>query len=58
MGHASKDVWSYTPRRIAALLFLAGRRLKVQRAEALYVSTMGARGDMKVVKKELREAGN
>ncbi len=44
-----------TPRNIAALLFVAGRRRKRERREQLALGTMAARGDIKAVKKQLKD---
>ncbi len=51
MGHASTDVWSYTPRRISAFLWFASERRRKELAEQLAIATNAARGDPKQVKK-------
>jgi hypothetical protein len=48
-------VWKYTPRRAAALLFLAGRRRKTETAELLSLHAMASRGDPAKLKKMLKE---
>jgi hypothetical protein len=54
MGHRPSDVWKYTPRRIAAFLFIAEKRRNQERIEAIHIGAMAARGDPKEVKKFLK----
>lgn len=48
-------MFSYTPRRLNAFLFLARRRHKMDDAQALSIAFMGAHGDQKAVKKTIAE---
>jgi hypothetical protein len=54
-GHRSDDVWNYTPRQLAAYGFIAEKRRTRERAEALTIGVMASRGDLKTVKKQLKE---
>lgn len=55
MGHNPNDVWEYTPRRIAAFLRFAFKRVSRKNANDLSIQTLAARGDPKDVKKQLRD---
>jgi len=55
MGHAAADVWSYTPRQIAAFHHFAHRRRQFERADKLALETLAARGDGKEVERQHRE---
>lgn len=55
MGHDSEKVWSYSPRQIAGYLFLASKRLKATSAEKLIMGTLAARGELKTVRKTIKE---
>ena len=55
MGHRPADVWGYTPRRIAAFLFIAEKRRNRERIEAINIGLMAARGEPKAVDKMVKE---
>ncbi len=57
MGHRPVDVWKYTPRQIAAFLFIAEKRRNQERIETVHLGLMAARVDPKEVKKFLKELG-
>ena len=52
MGHASGDVWGYTPRRIAGFLRVADARKSRESADRLALHALAARGDPKEVKRQ------
>ncbi|OYU72853.1 MAG: hypothetical protein CFE32_22570, partial [Alphaproteobacteria bacterium PA3] len=54
-GHASIEVWDYTPRRIASFLKLAHRRLGREAAQALSISALAARGDANEIRRQHKE---
>ena len=58
MGHRPADVWEYTPRRLVAFLFIADRRRRMEKAEALQIETLGARGDKDAIKRRMEEWTN
>ena len=55
MGHASGDVWDYTPRRIAGFLRLAHARMSQEKADSLALQALATRGDAKEVKRQYKE---
>jgi len=48
-------VWTYTPRRIAAFLNLAHRRMGREAAQALSIGALAARGDAKEIRRQHKE---
>lgn len=52
MGHASRDVWDYTPRRIVGFLRVAHFRMSQEKADSLALQTLATRGDAKEVKRQ------
>ena len=52
MGHASGDVWDYTPRRIAGFLRVAQARVSQEKADNLALQALAVRGDPKEVKRQ------
>lgn len=55
MGHSPTDVWAYTPSQLSAFLHFATKRRTGEAASALSIGTMAARGEIKDVKKKLKE---
>jgi len=55
MGHASGDVWDYTPRRIAGFLRVAQARMSQEKADSLALKALAARGDPKEIKRQHRD---
>jgi hypothetical protein len=45
----------YTPRQLAAFLFIAERRRRDELREQLHISTLAARGDEKAIHGQLKE---
>ncbi len=54
-GHGAEVVWTYTPRRIAAFLKLAHRRLGREAAQALSIGALASRGDAKEIRRQHKE---
>lgn len=54
-GHRPGDVWSYTPKQIAAWLHFASKRKRAEAAHSLAIAAMGARGDPKKVQQQIKE---
>jgi hypothetical protein len=52
MGHASGDVWGYTPRQIAGFVRVAHARESQEKADSLALQALAARGDAKEVKRQ------
>ncbi len=52
MGHASGDVWGYTPRRIAGYLRMAQARMSQEKADSLALQALAVRGEPKEVKRQ------
>ena len=52
MGHVSRDVWGYTPRRIAGFLKVAQVRVSQEKADSLALRALAARGDAKEIKRQ------
>jgi hypothetical protein len=52
MGHASGNVWDYTPRRIAGFLRVAHARMSQDKADSLALQALAVRGDPKEVKRQ------
>jgi hypothetical protein len=52
MGHASRDIWDYTPRRIAGFLRLAHTRMSQEMADSLALQALAARGDPQEVRRQ------
>jgi hypothetical protein len=46
---------SLSPRQIAAYLEFSDRLDRIERANALVIAAIGARGDQKTIEKEIRE---
>lgn len=55
MGHPPHAVWGYTLRQLTGYVRLAGKRVKREKADALALNTLAARGEEKAVKKTMRE---
>jgi hypothetical protein len=47
-----------TPRQLEAFLFLAGKRRRRELRDLLHMTTLGARGEEKAVRAQLREWEN
>jgi hypothetical protein len=47
-----------TPRQLQAFLFLANKRRQQELRELLHMTTLGTRGDEKVVRQQLRDWEN
>ena len=54
-GHDPEGVWTYTPRRVAAFLKLAHRRLGREAAQALSIGALAARGDAREIRRQYKE---
>jgi len=54
-GHPAADVWGYTPRQLNGWLTLAGKRQKAERIEQLALMALATQGDLKAVKKQLKD---
>jgi hypothetical protein len=48
-------VWRYTPRQLAAFLFITRRRQKRSMAERLSIQALAASGDTNAINKKLRD---
>lgn len=46
---------SYTPKQLAAFLFLAEKRRQQELRQQLHTNTLAARGDEKAVRSQLRD---
>ena len=55
MDHPPAEVWQYTPRQMAAFLFIAGKRKAREQKALLGLYALASRGDPKELKKMLRE---
>jgi hypothetical protein len=55
MGHASGNVWDYTPRRIAGFLTVAHVRMSQEKADSLAIQALAARVDSKESKRQHKE---
>jgi hypothetical protein len=55
VGHPPGDVWSYTPRRIAGFLSLAGKRGAREAAQSLSIAALAARGEPKDIKRQHKD---
>jgi hypothetical protein len=49
------EVWAMTPREISASLYFAERRRKREAAEQLALGALAARGEPRVVKKQIED---
>lgn len=49
MGHG-QAAWGYTPRRIAAFLFIAAERRKHEKAEAIWIARAAQASEKEVTK--------
>lgn len=54
-NHPPASVWAMTPRQIAAHLEFADADARLEAAQALVISTLGARGSQRDVDKTLGE---
>src|SRR5678815_4770597 len=54
LGHAPRDVWSYTPRQLKAWSQFAERRKRHEAAELVTLHAMASRGDPKEVERKLK----
>ena len=55
MGLPLATLWRMTPRQLDGWLHFAGRHKKREAADALQVAAMGARGDPRALKKQIRQ---
>lgn len=55
LGHPPDAVWGYTPRQLAAYLFIANRRRKRELSEQLAINALAAQGDGEALKRQMRE---
>jgi len=54
-GHDAAEIWGYSPRQIAAFLFLAGKRHNRDARQLLALNTLAARGEPASVKKQIKD---
>ena len=52
MGHASEEIWDYTPRRIAGFLRMAHARESQERVDSLAFQALAARGDPQELRRQ------
>jgi hypothetical protein len=51
---AEEVVWSFTPRKMHALLFIGSKRRDQERFEDLWVHFLASQGDPKAVQRQLQ----
>ncbi len=56
-GHAPGDVLRYTPRQVAAFVFIATQRRRREMAEQLQVHSVAAQGEGKTIREMMKELG-